>query len=222
MPPASGSAATGPLAAALAATAAALVALAASGPVRAATTTADRGRQILRTAVLQTSYPASWHLRLDHLRIAGQHVAEYSLSSTTPLNADAIPPAGGIGITVYVYPERIVGSALRLLSSNPTVAAGELIGVVGVVGIPRPAQYVTTLSPLRPARLGGRGAARVTYLYEYADDYNLNLQDDVVALHGHSIVQVELDTAPALRAAGESAFAALLRAWHWRGAARAR
>ncbi len=194
-----------------------MTALAASGPVRAATTTGGGARQILQTAVLQTSYPAGWHVRLTHLRIARQRVAEYSLSSTTPLNADAIPPAGGIGITVYVYPERVVGRALGLLSSNPTVAAGELIGVVGIVGIPRPAQYVTTLMPLRPARLGGEGAARITYLYEYADDYNLNLQDDVVARHGHAIVQVELDAAPALRAAGESAFAALLRTWRWRG-----
>ncbi len=187
-------------------------ALAASPPRSPATPSA--ARRELRAALFQTTYPASWRARAGHLRIAGTSVSDYSLSSTgAPLNADAIPPAGGIGITIYLYPERLVTRMLRL-SSNRGVAALQLALVV--VGIPRQAQYVTNIEPVRPVTLGGLPAGRITYLYEYADDYNLNLQDDVVALHGHTIVQVELDTAPALRERGESAFSALLRAWHWR------
>ncbi len=215
----SGSASFGPLASTVGALlAGALVLAALPGPA----TASPRGaRRVLRNTLLQTTYPASWRARLDHLVVAGQHITEYSLSSTgAPLNPDAIPPAGGIGITVYVYPartERLLTRHFRL-SGDLGVAAAELIEL-GVVGIPRPAQYVTDIAPVRLTRLGGRGAARVTYLYEYGDDYDLNLQDDVVALRGHTIVQVELDVAPALQSGGESAFRALLAAWRWRGGA---
>ncbi len=214
---ASGSAPIGPLARTVGALLAG--ALVVAGLPGAATAAPSGARRVLRNTLLQTTYPASWRARLDHLVIAGQRITEYSLSSTgAPLNADAIPPAGVIGITVYIYPqrtERLLTRRFRL-SGDLGVAAAQLIQL-GVVGIPRPAQYVTSIAPLRLTTLGGRGAARVTYLYEYADDYNLNLQDDVVALRGHTIVQVELDTAPSLQVRAESAFRALLDAWRWRG-----
>lgn len=172
-------------------------------------------RRPLRNSLFQTTYPASWRARIAHPRIAGSTITEYSLSSTSArLNGDGIPPAGGVGLSIYLYPERVATRMLRL-PSNLGAAAVELI-LLGVVGIPTRAHYVTPVQPLRVVKLGGLPAARVTYLYEYGDDYNLNLQDDVVALHAGTIVQVELDTAPALRGRGESAFDALLRAWRWR------
>ena len=184
----------------------------------AAAAASSGARRVLRNTLLQTTYPASWRARLDHVVVGGQRITEYSLSSTgAPLNRDAIPPAGAIGITVYIYPrrtERMLTRRIRL-SGDLGVAAAQLIEL-GVVGIPRPAQYVTSIAPLRLTTLGGRGAARVTYLYEYGDDYGLNLQDDVVALRGHTIVQVELDAAPSLQVRAESAFRTLLAAWRWR------
>ena len=212
----SGSASIGPLLRTLGALLAG--ALAVAGLPGAATAAPSGARRVLRNTLLQTTYPASWRARLDHLVVGGQRITEYSLSSTgAPLNADAIPSAGGIGITVYVYPERTERTLTRRirLSGDLGVAAAQLIEL-GVVGIPRAAQYVTNIAPLRLATLGGRGAARVTYLYEYGDDYNLNLQDDVVALRGHTIVQVELDAAPSLQVRAESAFRTLLDAWRWR------
>ena len=191
-----------------------------SSPVcRGAATAAPSGaRRVLRNTLLQTTYPASWRARLEHLDVAGQHVTEYSLSSTgAPLNGDAIPPAGAIGITVYVYPD-----ADRAPADAPVPAVGRSRSRRGPADRarcrrhPAPGAVRHELSPVRLTTLGGRGAARVTYLYEYGDDYNLNLQDDVVAVRGHTIVQVELDIAPALQAGGESALRALLDAWRWR------
>lgn len=210
MRPASGSAAIGPH---LVLLAVALLAAATFVPAAAA---APRGaRRVLRNSLLQTTFPASWQARIGHLRIGGRPVAEYSLSSTSaPLDADAIPVTGAVGITIYLYPESLVTRGVAL-SGDLGLAAAQLIDL-GVVGIPHDAHYVTNVGALRPASLGDLPAARIAYLYEYRDDYNLNLQDDVVALHGHTIVQVELDTAPALRPHAEPVFGALLRAWRWR------
>ncbi len=189
---ASGSASIGPLLASVAVLTS--VALAAAAPVRGAPSTPHPGgaapmataarsaaRRTLRDTLFQATYPASWRARITHPRIAGFTITEYSLSSTAPLNADGIPPAGGTGLSIYLYPKRLATRMLRL-SSNLGAAAVQLI-LLGVVGIPSQAHYVTEIQPLRVATLGGLPAARITYLYEYADDYNLNLQDDVVALH---------------------------------------
>ena len=185
----------------------------ASAPAGSATVAA--ARRPLRSAEWQTTYPAGWRARLDHVRVGGAGISEYSISSTRQaLNADAIPPAGGIGLTIYLYPVRLLTGGARLPRRLGQAALRLIFD--GVVGIPRPARYVTTTESARAATLGRRPAARITYLYEYGDDYNLNLQDDVVALHGRTIVQVELDTAPALRRRGERALTALLRAWQWR------
>jgi hypothetical protein len=117
---------------------------------------------------------------------------------------------------VYLYPERLVTRGARL-PRDLGLAAAQLV-LLGVPGIPRQARYVTNLGALRRAHLGGRPAARITFLYEFDDDYDLNLQDDVVALHDHTVVQVELDAAPALRTRAERVFSNLLGAWRWRGA----
>jgi len=198
----------GPLSAAVAAVAlgTAVLGFSVPGPAAAAPSGA---RQVLRGALLQTTFPAGWTERVTRRRFT-----QYSLSSTAaPLNADAIPVAGAIGISIYVYPE---SAAARRALPRSLALADRSLALYGVIAIPGPAKYVTNIAPLRAAKLGGDPAARIASLYEYANDFNLNYQDDIVALHAHSVVLVELDTAPAILGKGEAALTALLRAWRWR------
>lgn len=159
-------------------------------------------------ASFTTRYPAGWTMTVTR-PIPG--VASYALgSSSGKLNGLSIPAPGEIGITVGEYSLDTFAA-----KADPAAPAQSPLALLPrVIGIPRAATSPQLLRPLHPTSLSGGPAAAITYRYTY--DGVRNLQSDVVARHGASIVSIEMDAEPGLAPQAESAMAGILHQWRWR------
>jgi hypothetical protein len=161
-------------------------------------------------ASFTTRYPSGWTITLIR-PVPG--VAVYELgSSSGKLNDVNIPALGEIGITVTEFPlDKFAAKA------DPAAPAQSPLALLPhVIGIPRVAQSPQFLSPPHMASLGGYPAAAEKYSYNYNGIGNV--QSDVVARVGATIVSVEMDAEPSLALRAEAAMSNLLQHWHWRGA----
>jgi hypothetical protein len=161
----------------------------------------------LQGTTFRTEYPAGWTLRVRH---PASYVTSYSLSSTRAgLDGLQIPAPGAIGITVSEFPlsEIIANGATAAAMRNPITALAH------VVGIPGMAEKAKVITPLPAAKLDGAPAAGIVWNYTYGRVGNI--QSDVVALDGGTVVSIELDTEPSLAAKGGIAMATVLDNWHW-------
>lgn len=142
-----------------------------------------------------------------------------SLSSTAAgLDAQGIPPAGAIGITIIESP----ASALKVRGRTaPRGQAREAQGtaeqaialMARVVRTPASAQGIEHTALPRFRTLARASAAEESYEYVY--DGRGNVQVDVVARHNGEIYFIELDTELARITDGEASFSRLLGSWRW-------
>lgn|GEM_PF-6158770 len=140
------------------------------------------------------------------------------------LDADGIPPAGAIGITIT---ESAASALARGARGGREPQAHQAIALPGASVRARRALELLSRVVRTPARAVGvqpselprlrtlAGVSAAEEAYEYVYSGRGNVQVDVVARRGAKIYFIELDTQLAQLATGESAFAQLLHDWRW-------
>jgi len=116
---------------------------------------------------------------------------------------------GGAAITVRSWTTK---AFRRDFHRRPPTRSGRLLDAI--VGIPRDASGVQDARRRKATRLAGARGAEVGFRYRYRGIENLQL--DVVAHHGGTVVFAELNLDPALGDAGLAPWRALRARWHWR------
>ena len=90
--------------------------------------------------------------------------------------------------------------------------SGKLLDLI--VGVPRDAKGVKDAQRRRATRLAGARGATVGVRYRYKGRANLQL--DIVARHGKTVVFAELNMDPAVGDAGLAPWRTLRSSWRWR------
>jgi hypothetical protein len=187
-----------------------------------ASTSSGRREQRLHGGSFTSSIDARWTVVA---RKGSRGSESLALSSTVAgLDAEGIPPAGAIGITIIESPSFALRRRARLgplravQEVQPTgggTRAEQAIALMSqVVRTPSSAQGVVHSGLPRFRTLSGASAAEESYEYVY--DGRGNIQVDVVARHAGEIYFIELDTELARIAQGEASFSRLLHDWRWR------
>jgi hypothetical protein len=187
-----------------------------------AATSGRQPEQIVSGASFHSAIDARWRVVAHTARRGFETMA---LSSTgAHLDAEGIPPAGAIGITITDGPASAIAARPRERAEAhaqpaPLARTGALaeaaVALMGeVVRTPASAQGIEVSGPARYRTLAGASAAEESYEYVYRGRGNVQL--DVVAARAGEIYFIELDTELAQLPQGEAAFARLLRNWSWR------
>ena len=154
-----------------------------------------------------TQYPGDW------ARAAEQRggKAEYTLTAPgTTVKQLGLPAApGGAAITVWSWTPR---AFRRDFKRGIPTRSGKLLDLI--VGIPRDATGVKDSRRRGATRLAGARGATVGFRYRYKGRANLQL--DVVARHGKTVVFAELNMDPAIGDAGLAPWRTLRSSWRWR------
>jgi hypothetical protein len=164
--------------------------------------------QSLRGASFTTNSPAGWTLTASQ-RASG--VTTYELASTnTKLDDLGIPAPGEIGMTVGEYSVSTIATRADpdAATQSPFVLLADLIEV------PRSAESRTVANQLHATSLDGAPAAAIEYSYIY--DGVLNIQSDILARHGSTIVSIETDAEPQVAQQASVVMAKAIAHWHWR------
>ena len=155
-----------------------------------------------------TRYPAGWTLTSGQPVVG---VTNYALGSTSAkLNDLGIPVPGEVGITVSEYSL----STLATLADPGAATQSPLLLLPHVIGVPRFAESRSVLNQLHTTSLGGAPAAAIQYSYTY--DGVVNIQSDVVARHGSTIVSIESDADPQAAGQASGAMTKAIAQWRWR------
>lgn len=184
----------------------------------------------LRGGSFKSAIDASFKV-VAHSGVPGSQT--WALSSTgARLDAEGIPPAGAIGITLAESATPATGAregeaanaeGLREAAAQPQPEApapseraraeSAIALMLRVVRTPSGAQAVEASQLPRYRMLAGANAAEVSYEYMYRG--HGNVQVDVVARRAGKVYFIELDTQLARLAQGEAALTRLLSAWRW-------
>ena len=162
---------------------------------------------VLGALAFQTTYPPGWSLTTQ---AQPRGAVRYQLSSNgVAVGALDIPQPGGVAITITEAP------ASLLVGPHAAHPAGTapLQLLPGAVSVPTGATAVARTSE-HAAVLGGVEAGEETYVYIYEN--HANVQDDLLAVHGHKSVLVELDAEPTLAPEGQAGLALITGHWAWR------
>ena len=198
----------------------AVAALLASGVT---STSGGQREQTVAGGSFRSTIDARWKI-VAHTGAGGFETLALS-SGGAHLDAEGIPPAGAIGITITESDasgltqragagrEGHTRDAIALPGSSASAQrALELLS--RVVRTPAGAVGVEASELPRVSTLAGASAAEEAYEYVYSG--RGNVQVDVVAHHGAKVYFIELDTELAQLATGESVLARLLRNWRWK------
>jgi hypothetical protein len=154
-----------------------------------------------------THYPSDWQ------RVTEKHrgKTEYTLTAPgTTVKELGLPSApGGAAITVWSWTTR---AFRRDFHRRPPSRSGKLLDTI--VGVPRDATDVEDAQRRRAVRLAGARGAAVGFRYRYKGRANLQL--DVVARHGPTVIFAELNMDPAIGDAGLAPWRTLRSTWRWR------
>jgi len=152
----------------------------------------------LRGTSFTTSYPAGWKIATQRKGAA----AQYLLSSTgAAISRLGIGPAGTVGVTLD---ELVAPSKVRSESAEQLLQ--QLVGT--------PVKQVTDMRPPAIAKVDGAQAA--TFACSYTYDGVANVQVDLVARRGPTVMFLETNADPAKAAQASSAFALIVANWRWR------
>jgi hypothetical protein len=161
----------------------------------------------LKAPRFTTVYPSDWKRATERKR----GTAGYTLTAPgTTVKQLGLPSApGGAAITVRSWTTK---AFRRDFHRRPPKRSGALLDAI--VGIPRDATGVQDARRRKATRLAGARGAEVGFRYRFNGVENLQL--DVVARHGSTVVFAELNMDPALGDAGLAPWRALRARWHWR------
>lgn len=196
----------------------------------AASSSAGVRQRVLRGSSFRSTVDATFKVVAHR---GGPGSQTWSLSSTgAPLDADGIPRAGAIGLTLTestppagsgrgreaAGESRAGQTSPQPRSESPAKrdrerAEAAIALMSRIVRAPPGAEGVQISGQPQFLTLAGASAAEESYEYVYRR--HGNVQIDVVARRGGEVYFIELDTALPRLAQGEAALARLLRGWHW-------
>lgn len=152
----------------------------------------------LRGNSFTTSYPAGWTIATRRKGAA----AQYLLSSTgAAISGLGIGPAGTVGVTLEELP-----APPKVRTESAKQLLQQAVGT--------PVKAVTYVRAPAIGSLDGAQAATFACAYTYRGV--ANVQVDLVALHGTTIIFLETNAEPAKASRASSALTMITAHWHWR------
>jgi hypothetical protein len=154
-----------------------------------------------------TTLPDGWTSKAQ----TSKHVASYALTpSGASVDVVGIPTSPGTGATIGVVDAKQLAKGLhrKKLPSKATALLPLLIGT------PRAASDLRTVSAVHGTRLAGAKAAAISFSYRYhGRDI---VQRDIVSRRGPRVYYLEADSDSANDADGRAALATITHDWRWR------
>jgi hypothetical protein len=162
--------------------------------------------QTLTGAAFTTQFPGDWKHARHHRR--GVTFDTLTAPGTTVPNIwRSIPRAGGVAVTISTR------STAQYRRDVHRAAPKRGLAMMRIVGVPRAAKHVKTVSKPAVFKVDGVTGATATVTYTY--NGVKNLQRDVALRKGNRLVLIELNGRPQLEPAGQAALNVVLN-WHWR------